>query len=140
MALLVGLFEATAGNAEFRRQVATPNVPRFAALLVVLAEKSSDEGVKVCYSILFPNTGVYHHNDGDVGYVPRDPRAYGPVVPNTPPPARLADDSRLLGKFTGVVPRSRSQGEGSPLRAAVGGAPSPRWESRCRGCMAIARG
>lgn len=51
MALLVGVFEATAGNAEFRRQIATPNVPRFAASLVVLAEKSSDEAVKVW---LFP--------------------------------------------------------------------------------------
>ena len=50
MALLAKVFEATAGNAEFRRQVATPNVPRFAALLVVLAEKSLDEGVQVCYS------------------------------------------------------------------------------------------
>ena len=47
MALLVGVFEATTGNAEFRRQIATPNVPRFAASLVVLAEKSVDDAVKV---------------------------------------------------------------------------------------------
>lgn len=58
MALLVDVFAATVGNAEFRRQVATPNVPRFAASLVVLAEKSLDEGVKVC----IPHPGVYCHN------------------------------------------------------------------------------
>jgi hypothetical protein len=47
MALLVEVFEATASNAEFRRQIATPNVPRFAASLVVLAEKCLDDAVKV---------------------------------------------------------------------------------------------
>ena len=48
MALLVEVFEATARNAEFRRQVATPNVPKFAAALIVLAENGLDDGVTVC--------------------------------------------------------------------------------------------
>ena len=65
MALLVEVFEATVGNAEFRRQVATPNVPRLAALLVPLAEKCLDEAVKVwLFPIPYPHPTpvvVYHH-------------------------------------------------------------------------------
>ena len=73
MYLLGYIFEATSGNAEFRRQVSTPNVPKFATALVVLAEKNADEGVKVRNDVW-----VYAPRPYCLSYTPR----IWPLVPS----------------------------------------------------------
>lgn len=67
---------------EFQRQIATPNVPKFSAALVSLAERNEDEEVQVSRILRLLLRGTHNiPSDSD----PRDVDSFNSIIPDTSP-------------------------------------------------------